>query len=68
MSRHLRRIEPDQILYSVEGALDKLTDLITAISKQDRPKPRMYRDILRRRLSLSSFSRQIRANERARDN
>jgi hypothetical protein len=56
------KVEPDQVLYSIESALDKLTDLLTSIRRTGQ-KPAVYRQILKRRIHLNSISKQMRGEK-----
>jgi hypothetical protein len=62
----MNKRETDQILYFVEVAIDKLTDLISSINERSADKPKMYRQILNRRINLTSTSRQMRGIDKER--
>jgi hypothetical protein len=65
----MRKRETDQILYFIEYSIDKLNDLIRAINrryKSTADKPKMYRQILNRRINLTSTSRQMRGIDKER--
>ncbi len=62
MSHKLKTIEPDALLCRIEGALDKLTYKINNLGQQERPKPRVYRELLARRIHLTQMSFQMRSD------
>lgn len=53
------KLEPDTILFNIETALDKLTDLLRSIRSTGQ-KPAVYRQILKRRIHLNGISKQMR--------
>lgn len=57
----MRKIEPDGILYHVETALDKITELVLAVhSRKKKNKSKFYRRIVNRRINLTNYSKQLR--------
>lgn len=68
MSQKIKTIEPDTLLYYIELNLDSLTMFFNKLSERKRPHPRLYRDLLARRISLNHFSKQMRTTENIRYN